>query len=387
MTLPPVASLAVPARDRLPALDGLRGLAILAVLLHHLFVYDPVGAIGARVATLAEFAGHGVDLFFALSGFLIARQLADHHGTPGFARRFWLRRIAKIAPLYLAVNLVVFALLKPLLTATGHTEKLRWLLAHEGAWPWYVTFASNVRNALDARFTNPALDVAWSLAVEVQFYVLAFLIARRVAPARWPRLALAAIALALVFRGACVATGAGWVPILVLTPGRLDAFACGVLATMAPAWLARCPRWLGWGVLALAIVTPWSRATPFVELAGYTLVALAAGLVLERATRPAPAAPMGWLAHPALVLLGRISYSIYLSHLPLRALLRDKLLPAQRVLATPADWCAQIVFWLGAGGTCVAVGWLTWKFFEEPARLAVLRVLQPRPAAGPRPPT
>ena len=100
-----------PSLRRIPALDGLRGIAIVLVLFHHLFVYEPTGPAGARVAVVAEFASHGVDLFFVLSGFLIARQLAALGSMPGFAARFWLHRAAKIVPLYL---LVVFCVFVPL---------------------------------------------------------------------------------------------------------------------------------------------------------------------------------------------------------------------------------------------------------------------------------
>jgi peptidoglycan/LPS O-acetylase OafA/YrhL len=372
----------VASPDRLPALDGLRGLAILLVLFHHLFVFSPSGAAGQCVASVVEFASHGVDLFFALSGFLIARQLAQGGSTPGFARRFWVHRGAKILPLYLLVVLGVFVALKPLLAFTGHDEKLRWLLAGKSDWPWYLFFVSNVHNALDTRFTNPALDVSWSLAVEVQFYLLVFFMARWVAPARWARCALIAIAAAIVFRTAAVLAGTGWLPILVLTPGRLDAFGCGVLAAMAPSWLARCPAFLILGVCVLPVLVPWSRASPAVEIAGYTLVALAAGVAIERASRPSlPSLPIRLLMQPAMTTLGRISYSIYLTHLPLRAALRDSFLPPARQLDTPLAWLLQAVFWLGAGITCVLAGWVTWRFLEEPARQAIVGLLQSkRPA-------
>jgi peptidoglycan/LPS O-acetylase OafA/YrhL len=375
---PPVPASTAPT-DHLPALDGLRGLAILLVLFHHLFVFDAVSATGRRLASVAEFAGHGVDLFFALSGFLIVRQLAAGRTTTGFAHRFWIRRAAKIVPLYLLVIFGVFVLLPPLLAFTGHGEKLRWVHAAQGHWPWYLFFLSNVRNALDLRFTNPALDVAWSLAVEVQFYLLAFVMARWVAPARWVRLALMAIGVALAFRTCAVLAGTGWVPILVLTPGRLDAFAWGALAVLAPAWLARCPVVLPWAALALPVLVPWSRTSPAVEIAGYSVVALMAGVLIQRATRPGPpSGPVRVLSRPALVTLGRISYSVYLTHLPLRAVLRDGLLPAVRHLDTPRAWLEQGTFWFAGGLVCLLAGWLTWRFIEEPARQVTLAWLQPK---------
>lgn len=355
----------------------MRGLAILLVLFHHLFVFEAAGPMGIHLAVYAEFAGHGVDLFFALSGFLIAQQLAIGRSKPGHSFRFWVRRCAKIIPLYLLGLLIVFVLLKPLLGLTGHPEKLHWLVATEANWPWYLFFISNLLNAVDGRFTNPALDVCWSLAIEVHFYLLAYFVSRVAAPARWPRLALVAIAVAIVFRAGCLIAGASWVSVLVLTPGRLDAFAFGVLAATAPAWLARCPGWMVWCVIALPLFTPWSRAHVAVEVVGYTLVALAAGISIERACRPAAwLATASPLSHRYLATLGKLSYSIYLTHLPVRAVLRDKFLPSTRLLDTPLAWMLQTLFWIGAGGICVFTGWLTWRFIEEPARLKILTYFQ-----------
>jgi len=367
----PVVSAAV--SHRLPGLDGLRGLAILMVLFHHLFVFAPAGFLGRHLAVVVEFASHGVDLFFALSGFLIARQLAGGRSDPDFSRRFWLHRCAKIIPLYLVITFGVFVLLKPALVFTGHDEKLRWLVAGREQWPWYLFFISNIRNAIDAAFTNPALDVSWSLAVEVQFYLLAFITARVVAPAHWARVAWVAIGAALLFRLAAVSAGAGWVTILVLTPGRLDAFGFGCLAAMAPAFLARCPNAIFFGLGALPFLTPWSRENPAVEVLGYSLVALAAGMAIERISRRRPPATGArLLEHPFLTMFGRISYSVYLTHVPLRAVLRDTLLSPVRTLDSPAAWLAQMAFWLGAGAACTLVGWLTWRFLEEPARRALV---------------
>jgi peptidoglycan/LPS O-acetylase OafA/YrhL len=375
--VPPVSRTSSPGR--IPALDGLRGIAILLVLFHHLSVYDPAGPIGTRLSVIAEFASHGVDLFFALSGFLIARQLAGIRSVPGFAPRFWLHRAAKIVPLYFLVVFAVFGPLKELLTLSGYQEKLRWLLAARQNWPWYVFFLSNVHNAIDARFTNPALDVCWSLGIEVQFYLLAYFVARLVSPSRWPRVAIYGIVAAILFRVGEVMLGTAWVPILVLTPGRLDAFGFGIVAALAPAWLARCPLSVAYSLLAMPFLTHWSRTDASVQIIGYTYVALAAGVFIERASRPTPnSISQGFLTSRWLGFLGQISYSIYIIHLPIRAALRDLLLPSTRILDSPEAWVAQGAYYLGTGLVCVGAGWFTWKFIEEPSRLALLRLSKGR---------
>src|SRR5437868_9243746 len=83
-------------RTYLPALDGLRGWAVLVVILGHL-------ASGFRwnsLAMLAQYGGIGVDLFFVLSGFLITGILLDAKGRAGYLPNFYARRVLRIWPIY-----------------------------------------------------------------------------------------------------------------------------------------------------------------------------------------------------------------------------------------------------------------------------------------------
>lgn len=368
---------------RIPALDGLRGVAIALVLVHHLFVFTPTGASSRWVESLVEFASHGVDLFFVLSGFLITTQLAAGRARPDFAGRFWRRRFAKIVPVYLLLVVLVFAAMGVATRWFGSDGQFAWAAAAQGNWPWYVLFASNLRNTLDARFAIPPLDVCWSLAIEVQFYVAAFLVARLFAPKHWGALCVGAIAGALLFRAGCVAAGANWIQILVLTPGRLDAFAFGGLAAIAGRALARVPLTAVAIVAACPLILPWSRALSAVEIGGYTLVAAACGVAVAHASAAAPAGVMRWLGAAVPSWLGKISYSLYLVHLPVRAVLRDRFLPSVRVLDGSVAWLQQAGFLVAGGVVCIAAGWAGWRFIEEPCRQYLIRLPGTAPAAAP----
>jgi len=374
----PVASAGLPvashgAAPRVQALDGLRGLAILAALFHHLFVFEPAGRWGAVIASMAEFAAHGVDLFFALSGYLIIRQLSTGISRRGFLAEFWVKRFAKIAPIYLLAVSGAFLGLKYAFAWTGSLGKLPWLASGAGNWTWYLLFGSNLLNAFNGHFTNPALDVAWSLGIEVQFYILAVVAAMLVPRVRWPSLAWGAIVIAFLFRAGMLEHGANWVQVLVLTPGRLDAFAFGGLVALLPNLFARWPAWPVGALLLLPGFVGWSRTRPVCELFGYSAVAVASAILIDRATRPAtPDLLRKALECRPLRLMGQISYSVYLTHLPLRAAMRDWFLGADRTLTHPSDWAAQLVFTLGAGVICVAVGWSVWRLVEEPVRSSIV---------------
>ena len=104
---------------RIPALDGLRGLAILLVLLWHYLqnlLRDELGPAAVQLKRALALSWSGVDLFFVLSGFLIAGLLLDHRGSERYFRTFYIRRVCRIFPLYYA-HLALFALVLTCLTA------------------------------------------------------------------------------------------------------------------------------------------------------------------------------------------------------------------------------------------------------------------------------
>ncbi|HSV36422.1 MAG TPA: acyltransferase [Ramlibacter sp.] len=362
----------------LDGLDGLRGLAIILVLIHHLTVMDPAGTWEIFDA-LTEFSSYGVDLFFVLSGFLIVGGLQREAGAPGWARRFWVKRAAKIAPLYFAGVALVFLVLPALLSMAGAGAKAATQLTVRGNWPWYTSFGSNILNAIDGRFTNPALDVCWSLALEMQFYLLvAVWVALRGVPGR--RTLGVVLALAMATRVLAALAGANWISILVLPWHRLDAFALGAAVALGYwRWICGYPgRAVCAVVFAMPFFLPWSREHFWVAALGYTAVALAGAHLVHLASASRPGSfTQAFFVSRFLRWCGSISYSVYLTHLPLRAVLRDVFLPyAIRPIAGGSAAAEQAIFYAVAGATCLLAGWVVWRYFEEPVRQRILsRVL------------
>src|SRR3954462_12892604 len=100
--------------QRMPALDGLRGWAVLAVMLYHFAL--PFAQSGQDRATWATLrlmltGSYGVDMFFVLSGFLITGILLDSKSSKHYFRTFYMRRLVRIFPLYYGVLAVCFGLL------------------------------------------------------------------------------------------------------------------------------------------------------------------------------------------------------------------------------------------------------------------------------------
>lgn len=301
---------APPVAQRRADIQVLRGVAVLAVLLFHAGLL-PAGFLG-------------VDLFFALSGYLMTRLIAAELGNGTFRLRgFYLRRARRLLPAALTTLAVTTALAPFLLTPTDYGAFRADLLAA-------LTFSANIVLWLQTDYfaaaaeTKPLLHM-WSLSLEEQFFILLPLVLL-VAPRRWWG-ALVALA-ALASAGLAFALLSGAIDLAVshkrvasgvfyLLPTRAFEFLAGAAAALAvarwgPLALPRSAGRLCLLALALLLAVPLGPFHPgpaalFVVLLTALLCAGDGGWC----TRAGLAAP--------LARLGDWSYSVYLVHWPLLA--------------------------------------------------------------------
>jgi peptidoglycan/LPS O-acetylase OafA/YrhL len=369
------------------ALDGLRGLAILLVFLYHATWVPGARTPLERAATWIPQAGFsGVDLFFVLSGFLITRILLRERASPRYFRGFYGRRLLRIFPLYYAL-LALWLLAVPALGAERWTGDL-WFPGADREGIWYWLYLSNWHDGLAGRFGHRFLAVAWSLAIEEQFYLVWPLVVRLLSRRALAAVCVAAIAGALALRVLFVAAGAVPLSVYVLTPFRVDTLAFGALVAIAagdPRWWPRVAR-AGRALLpaaaaavallcGLLIANPRFGgetrplallAHPLMQTAGYSAFALLFACLLVRLA--APAAPgaldRAFRARP-LVALGRISYGVYLFHTPAIYFTTLWIFDPER-----HDWGffpEQTVRWLLAGAVSLAAAAASWRWLEAPA--------------------
>lgn len=370
-----------------PALDGLRGLAILLVIFHHLTpTYLPVGGSAALggVAWLGQrFGWVGVDLFFALSGYLITGILHDSKGAAHFFRNFYLRRTLRIFPLYYAV-LAGFFVLLPLALRLPRAAAFFAANAHDlstnladlaAKQPWLWLYGANLKIALDGGLDSlHFLGYLWTLAVEEHFYLLwplaVFLLGRRALLGLCGLLAVAALAL----RASLVAGGAGFDAAYVLTPCRMDGLAIGAAAALLVRGPGGAARWLPLARRMAAVLVPcaiaalaiFPRRSAFISVGGFTLTALAATALLLAVTGAAPGSRVERMfGGRTLRFFGRYSYGLYVMHFPFILIVGDKVLSKLETL-TGSPWLTCGLYWAMSLAGSVAAALVVWHLVEKP---------------------
>jgi peptidoglycan/LPS O-acetylase OafA/YrhL len=355
-----------------PAIDGLRGIAILLVLIHHLTLYRPTAGVDRWIASVPLVGWTGVDLFFVLSGFLITGILLDARGSDRYFVSFYARRTLRIFPLYYLVVFVTFVVLP---TMPAAERLLVGAAQPPERWPYWL-YLTNFLVA-ERGLAHGVLDVGWSLAIEEQFYIVWAAVVW-LCPPRYLGLLCSGLMIASpLLRMRAVAEGVEPVAVYVLTAYRADALATGALLAWT-AWRGWLPRlrsgapWAGAaGALAIVAVTLADGDTwwwgPWWQRLGYSFVALTSGAMLVGAlTRPPEALWPRLLSARWLRAFGKYSYALYLIHLPVLRVVRAYVFNPLEVHLLGSVWLSQLAFYVLATLPALALAWVSWRVFEHP---------------------
>jgi peptidoglycan/LPS O-acetylase OafA/YrhL len=216
---------------RVPELDGIRGIAILVVVIFHWITLQAQSILPERIENILNFGWSGVDLFFVLSGFLIGGILLDARDSPNYFKVFYVRRFYRIMPLYGAICVVTLVIYH------AHLSTHAWLF-REPKLPWYsyLTFAQNFWMVKLHTLGYWQLAVTWSLAVEEQFYLTLPLVIRFTSRKTLPYVLGVGVLLAPLIRIVlwfAVDRQSATYSAAYLAPCRMDALLLGVLAACA----------------------------------------------------------------------------------------------------------------------------------------------------------
>jgi peptidoglycan/LPS O-acetylase OafA/YrhL len=323
----------------MPELDSLRFFAFLAVFVNHLCLLSGLG----RVAAISHVGAHGVDLFFALSAYLLTELMIREKDLNRFGRldvrAFYVRRILRIWPLYYGFLLVAFCV----------------MLASpvSGIPPWsFAMYASLLGDFPIAAPTSLIIVSLWSISLEEQFYLIwpnvMQRLSRRGAAAAGVLLWLGCV----ILRVYVLVSGSGLFWLKPLT--HMDSIACGIL--ISGLRLGALPRlWLA-GVFLWIVPTFYiysSNPNALVITLSYAFIGAGSGAFLLSSLGAS------WMRRNATVYLGRISYGLYVYH-------GTALVALSGLLATCAAWFKWPTVGLGAFVASVAVSAVSYRWFETP---------------------
>ena len=362
----------IKSSSRVPALDGVRGVAVLVILFHHLVLRSGIDQSmwwDRQIYKLAHSSWLGVDIFFVLSGFLITGILLKAKGSDNYFRSFYGRRILRIFPLYYGYLLLVFILV-PLVV--GHELQG----AAKGHQVWYWFYLSNINVALEGwpQPGNGSVGHFWSLAIEEQFYLLWPFAVWSLDRSRLLYVAAACFFGAIVFRIAAPEI----LDIYVLLPTRMDSLAAGACLAIiisgdaGTGVLGKWPLLLFWSCTAMLLAFGISAGGRLVfwdeviSIVGYTIIAAAvASLIGMLLIAREGSLLLKLFSSRTLTFFGKYSYGLYVLHVPVIAFLYSSGFQAElfpRILGSslPGVFAFSVI----GGALSVLFAILSYHFWE-----------------------
>ena len=367
------------AGQRLPTLDGLRGIAILMVLIGHFhqghLIREYFPLLSKVISRIASAGDIGVELFFVLSGFLITGILLDTKDQPHSLSKFYVRRVLRIFPLYygaLAIVLVVLPIFVPL-DAPGKE-----IVARQG-WLWVYLINFPLVPWIWDESGMFMFGHFWSLCVEEHFYLIWPWVVAAISPKRLFALSVFVVAFALMARWWNYVAGDA-TPLLIRwnTIQKIDGLAFGALIAIGirdAGIAARFPTgkscrffcWLSCTLLvALAFAPKPLFHSPLFWILRGTLVIFLFGFILVAAIQAKPREVLHrCLSSRMLVACGTYSYGLYVIHGIVRPCF-TRILDMTR-MPTTGVWplITFVGFYCFAIGVCFVLAYGSYHLFEK----------------------
>ena len=371
----PAGLVANVSRTHFAQLDGLRGLAILSVMLYHFFLPHVHfhGREGSWWLQLAQGGWLGVDLFFVLSGFLITGILVETRTQTHYFRTFLVRRFLRIWPLYYA-SLVMLLVVLPLALPAVPPQ----LQSMQDKQSWFWLYGANWLYAYEGGFNKTSGGYFWSLAVEEQFYLVWPIVVYALSDRSLLRVSMALLGVSLLSRIGLAQLEVNTNALYTMTFTHLDGLAVGsclALCIRSPKKTKLVLRWLpvtaasaAAGLVAVRLADGnlfyWSR---HMATSGYSLAAILFGALLFWVMSCRRTCGFGRLLSSSFMQqCGKYSYALYVVHVPVAAALFPRVSNALKGFEAALGYDG--VFFICVAASFAAswlIALLSWNLFEK----------------------
>ena len=340
-----------------PALDGIRGLAILLVLVYHNFNF----------LHISYFGWLGVDLFFVLSGYLITNILLNSLGQKHFLRNFYVRRVLRIFPLYYGSLLALLVILPNLFPGYRAFD---YFVEHQ-FWLWIF-----LQNWLFIYETPPGMGILnhyWSLAVEEQFYLVwpfVILLIKKAKPLLYFLVIVLAMVLFLRLYVWVNQVDVSYFNLYTFT--RIDGICIGSMVALVQRFnrqlLSKTTFWIVIGFAGLNFMFDFINryyhfTFPYLPLVGYTTFAMLFGLLVHEASAARDNLVAKIFDNGFLKFFGKISFGLYVFHWPIYLAAR---LPVANWWQNNFSQYSTLVSSIVPTLAAIALSVVSYHYFEKP---------------------
>ncbi|MGD0155194.1 MAG: acyltransferase [Terracidiphilus sp.] len=375
----------IPTGERVPVLDGIRGIAILLVMMFHFWAVGTARLsypLERAYSSIAGMGWIGVDLFFVLSGFLITGILLDLRRNPDYFRIFYGRRTVRIFPLYYAALTVFFLVVPMLLTHLHHQRAFDVETGTAGklfAWTYLLNWYEGLKGF---QIIPHPLQHFWSLAIEEQFYLVWPFLVLKLARRRLIQVCFGLMALGLFMRAVMY-----WIHLPIAaytwTICRADPLAAGAIVALAARdpgdwkilsnWARRLALPAFCAIVLLRVFSPnctdgpgaspdFAMGTIELTLAGILFSSCLALAIQLRREHPASRL----LGSSFLRFFGKYSYCLYVCHVPIITFLAKAGLNSNRLLRlTHNEFLAILAINAIGFAASIAVAFASWHLYEK----------------------
>lgn len=359
------------SNSHFPQLDGVRGIAILVVLIYHFMAISPLpkSAIDKTVYVIAKSGWVGVDLFFVLSGYLITGILLAAKQRERYFINFYARRFLRIFPLYYLVLFILFIII-PL--CVNQLPKQLIIMKDNQLWFW--TYLANWYVAYEGDFTKTAGGYFWSLAVEEQFYIIWPIIVYRLSIYKFRNLCVVLFIFSFCLRNILLFSGFTTTATYVSTITHMDGLLIGSwLSTVIrdPLYFTKIRPLLNKSAiiscLLIILIFAYQYSFYFWDLLvsglGYSLLAILFTAIVSESI-VSNGYITGFFNNGILRKLGTYSYAMYLFHVPVSRSLSSPFYKISFISNQPLiiKWC---LFILTASLVTYILAFISWHSFEK----------------------